>query len=178
MIDGEEQRQGTGGLQKRKAVVIVPGHREIFGLAGVQIGDHRLDLAGIGGEGVVVEGDQLIGNDVVGEVQPPVAAVFGVEQVAQTHVTLVIGVADQNLQIAAGLLGDVADAIGDARRHADDVIEHNVVLQEGVPYARGEDRAEGAAFQHKTGFHRNRLLSQKRRAWPAPCANCAAMPRE
>ena len=49
--------------------------------AGLQVGDHRLHLTGIRLEGVVIKGHQLVGDGVVGELQPEVAAIPGIKEI-------------------------------------------------------------------------------------------------
>ena len=123
------------------------------GPAGVQVGDHRLHLSRVGGKGVVVNGHQLVWYDVIGKVQPKIAAVVLVPQVAHPHVPGVGGVAGDHLQVAPGLPGDVADPVGDACRHPYHIVRHDISCQQAVAYAARKDGPEGASLQYQSCFH-------------------------
>ena len=112
----------------------------------MHIGHHRLDLPGIGGEGVIIKRDEAVGDFFIGKAQVVVGPVARVEQVARTHIPLVIGKAGENFQIPADLPGNIADAVGNPRRHADDIIGHQPAGEQRVGHAAGKNRAVGAAF--------------------------------
>ena len=151
--DGEHQRDGTGGLQVQIGRV-PPGDGEIFRLPGVQIGHHRLRPARIGGEGVVVKGNQLVGDSLIGEPEAEVGAVPGVRQVAKAHVALVVGIVANQLQIPAALPGEVADAVGYPGGDPQGVVRQwELPVQESVAHAGGVDGPQGSALQDQRGFH-------------------------
>ena len=134
-------------------MLVPPGYRQVLRLAGVQIGDHRLHLSGKGGKRIIVKGHQPVGDVLMGEFQPVIAAVGGPQQVPLAHVPLVVGVLGQDLQIASELAGNVAHPIGDPGGYADHIVRQQSRLQKSVAGAAGKDGAEGAALQHDAGFH-------------------------
>ncbi|CAN3989176.1 RNA-binding cell elongation regulator Jag/EloR, partial [Dysosmobacter welbionis] len=152
--DGLEQHgHGACGLEQEEAGV-PPGDLPVLGPAGLQVGDHRLHLTGIRLEGVVIKGHQLVGDGVVGELQPEVAAIPGIKEIPPAHVPPVIGVVHQQLEIPPLLPGEVADAVGNPGRDADGVVRHGQFLvQKSVAHAGREDRPQRAALQHQTCFH-------------------------
>ena len=152
--DGKEQGHGAAGLEDG-GFLVPPGDGQVVRLAGVQVGDHRLHLAGEGGKGVVIEGHQLVWDGAEAEFQPEIAAVALVRQVAPAHVPPVRGEAGDHLQIAPGLPGHIAHPIGDARRHADDIVRHNTALQQSIAHAAGKNCPEGPALQHQSCFHKD-----------------------
>ena len=111
-------------------------------------------MLGIKGlEGVVVEGHQLVGDGAEPEFQPEIAAVALVRQVAPAHVPPVRSEAGDHLQIAPGLSGHIAHPVGDARRHPNDIVGHDMALQQAVAHAAGKNSPEGPALQYQASFH-------------------------
>ena len=152
MVDGEHQRQGAGGLEQQE-FVILPRDWHILRLPRVQVGHHRLHLTGIGGKGLVIKGDKLVGDGVIDELQAEVAPVVPVRQVVHPHIPPVPGVPGHDLQVAAGLAGDIAHPIGDPGGHPDHVVHHHAAVQQGVAHPAGKNRPESSALQHQSSLH-------------------------
>ena len=131
------------------------GQKQVFRQTGVQIRDNGLHRAGIGVKGVVIEGKKTGGDRFVGELQTEIGAVFGVCQIAQAHISGVIGVSCYQLQVAAGLTGQIADSVCQTGGNTDGIVRHGQIeIQKGVTYAGGENGPQGAALQDQAGLHR------------------------
>ena len=154
----EHEGHGTGGLEEAE-VFVLGGDLLVFGLAGLQVGDPGLHVAGERLIGLVVEGHQLVGNGAVGELQTEVAAVVPVHQVVQPHVPPVVHKPGQDLQIPPGLFGDIAHPVGDPGGHPHHIVRHHVLLQQGVKDAGGKNGPKGPALQHQSDFHALVLLA-------------------
>ena len=98
---------------------------------------------------VPVKRDELIGNGVEHEICAEDRVV--VRQVADAEIAAVAAVLPQHFEVASSLAREVGNGVGDAGGNADDVIEHDVMVEQGVHHAAGKDRAERAALQNKSG---------------------------
>ena len=83
-------------------------------------------------------------GDTVQDILDEQAAASG--KIGNAHVAAVVAVLDDDIEVAAPLPGEIGDAVRDAGRYADDVVEHQIIIQEGVHDAAAEDRAERAAL--------------------------------
>ena len=68
------------------------------------------------------------------------------QQVARAEIALVATILPQYVNVALALPREIRRRIGDAGGNADDVIEHDVIIEQRVHHAAGEYRTEGSAF--------------------------------
>ena len=137
------ERNGAGRAQHGAGAVELRAV-EIFGSAGLGVGHADQNAAFITVICLPVERDELVWNGIEHEIRAEDRVV--VRQVAHAEIAAVAAVATQHLQIAPALAGEVGDGVGDAGGNADDVVEHDVMVEQRVHDAAGKYRAEGTAL--------------------------------
>ena len=143
----EVDRDGAGGAQHGAgAVKLHPV--EVFRLASARVGHAHADAAGIAVVGVPVKRNQLVRDGGEDKLHPENRVVA--PDIARTEIAFVIAVLPQHLQIAPALAGQVGYCIGDAGGNADDVIKHDVVVEQRVHHAARKYRTERTALQNKS----------------------------
>lgn len=144
--DGADERHAAGGLDDVKEAFLVFLLAEIVGPSGPAVGRDHLKSAGMLEVGVVVEGQDFVGNRIVHEflVQDAALAPY----MPEADEVVFLHQVDAGHLGASALMADVGNAVAGAGGNCNAVGEIYVVVEQVVECAAGEDAAHSAAFQH------------------------------
>ncbi len=136
-------RDGAGRSQHR-AQTIHAHAVEVFGLTGLCISNTHQTFTLIFVKFVPVKRHKLVRDRIEHEIRTENGVV--VQQVARAEIALVATILPQYVNVALALPREIRRRIGDAGGNADDVIEHDVIIEQRIHHAAGEYRAESSAF--------------------------------
>ena len=146
--DGADKGQTTRSLGNLDEALAVAALGEVARLARAGTRGDHLEGGRIPEAGIVVEGQDLVGQAVVHELAVEDAALG--DEVFQADVLVFLEHVNVALLGPPALLADIRKAIAGPRRNAHGIVEIDMVVEEIVKHTAGEDTAHSPAFKDES----------------------------